>query len=363
MMTQTRRIAALAVLLTAAAAVALAQGSSRNDSVDYAPAVKTVAGTLPVAESYELAISAPTQLNDTGMQDLPSGITASLRVNVASYPDGSSEAEAAGLVSLDDSSLTFFTLGETHTTTVRVAAGSGVTPGDYAFDIQAVGPPGIGWGIASHRLNVSVAAPVISDSTPPDVLITSPANGQAFTFCTGGTAVPVTISAVDAESLVTAVGGTANGVPFTVSPFAPSNTVIVNGSFTASDIGAYAIEGWATSAGGTGISPTVTISVNYAISWLPPLSLGRTINGAVAIKFAARDCEGTFVADTRVHVEVWEGSEVRYSADYGDGSDSVRIEDGIQYVANFHPAAGNHTYTAKVYFNGYLQASLAFSTR
>ena len=37
----------------------------------------------------------------------------------------------------------------------------------------------------------------------------------------------------------------------------------------------------------------------------PPLSLGRTMHGAIAIKFAAGDYDGAFVADTSVRVEVW----------------------------------------------------------
>ena len=365
-MRQGNRIAAIVVLLAAATTAGYAQGPNRdaNDSVDYVPAVKTVAGTLPVSDSYTLNVISPSQLNNKGMQSLPAGIGADLRVNVASYPEGSSPEEAAALVYLEITHLTFFALSETQQTIVHVNAGAGTTPGDYAFDIQAVGPAGIGWGISNHRLNVSVAVPVIVDTTPPDVLITSPANGATMTFCTGGTTVPVAISATDTESFVTAIGATANGTAFGVAPFAPAHAVTTNGSFTASDIGNYALQAWAINAVGlTGYSPTVTVSVKYAISWLPPLSLGRTINGAVAMKFAARDCDGAFVADTRVRVEVWEGSSLRFSAVSGDGSDAVRIEDDTHYIANFHPPSGTHSYVLKVFFNDLLQASTGFATR
>ena len=74
-----------------------------------------------------------------------------LCVNVASYPEGSNQAEAAALVSLDDWSMTFYPLGETHTTTMRVAASVNTTPGDYMYTIQAGGPGGLGWGIATTR--------------------------------------------------------------------------------------------------------------------------------------------------------------------------------------------------------------------
>ena len=117
-------------------------------------------------------------------------------------------------MSLDDWSMTFYALGETHQTTVHVVASNNTTPGDYMYNIQAVGPAGLGWGISNHTLTVTVSQPVVLDTTPPDVKITSPVDGQAFTFCLAGTKVPVTISAVDAESVVTAVGGWVNGSPF-----------------------------------------------------------------------------------------------------------------------------------------------------
>jgi hypothetical protein len=87
-------------------------------------------------------------------------------------------------------------------------------------------------------------------------------------------------------------------------------------------------------------------------SWLPPLSLGKVVAGAVAIKFAANDCNGTFVADNRVRVEVWEGATFRFGANYGDGSAAVRIDaDSGQYIANFQPATGVHSFTVKVLFD------------
>ena len=174
----------------------------------------------------------------------------------------------------------------------------------------------------------------------------------------------MTISAVDAQSPVTAVGFWVNGVPFTVNPFASTNTVLAEGQFVAAAVGAYELRAWATSAGGTGKSPVVGVSVNYAMSWLPPLSLGRTVNGALAIKFAAKDCQGKFVADSSVRVEVWEGTVQRFAAVHGDGSDAVRInEDDEHYIANFHPPSGSHAYTVKVFFNGFQQASTNFTTR
>ena len=350
------QFAAATMLLASSAAIASAQGSGKNDSVDYTPRVHAIAGVLPVDQSYTLAVSAPTQLNDKGLAVLPTGVVATLRVNVASFPEGSSQAEAAALVSLDDWSMTFYALGETHQTTVRVAASVNTPPGDYMYTIQAVGPTGLGWGIANHTLTVTVSEPVVLDTTPPTVSITSPIDGDKFTFCSAGTKVPVTISAVDAESVVTAIGGTVNGTPFTVAPFTPANAVSASGEIVLSAIGSYTLGAWATSAGGTATASPVGISVNYVMSWLTPFVPGRTYGGAIVIKFAARDCNDAFVADTNVEVEIWEGNTLRFSAVEGDGSDAVRIEDE-KYITNFHPPSGNHTYTVKVFFNGYLQAS------
>ena len=96
----------------ASAQLVSAQNSGQNDSVDYAPRVHTVAGTLPLDSQYTLAVSAPTQLNNKGEEALPNGIPAELRVNVASYPEGSTPAAALALVSFDPPSMVFYALGE-----------------------------------------------------------------------------------------------------------------------------------------------------------------------------------------------------------------------------------------------------------
>ena len=169
----------LASMTTMASAQTVsAQNSGQNDSVDYAPRVHTVAGTLPLDKQYTLEVSAPTQLNKKGEEALPNGILAELRVNVASYPEGSTPAAALALVSADPSSMVFYALGQKRTTTVRVVAGANTTPGDYMYTIQAVGPEGMGWGNSSATLTVTVSEPVASDTTPPDVTITSPTAGQ-----------------------------------------------------------------------------------------------------------------------------------------------------------------------------------------
>ena len=72
-MTLLQRFAAATLLLAGTAGMASAQGSGKNDSVDYAPRVNTVAGTLPLTAAYQLSISAPTQMNKKSVDALPSG--------------------------------------------------------------------------------------------------------------------------------------------------------------------------------------------------------------------------------------------------------------------------------------------------
>jgi hypothetical protein len=370
MRTITRTAASLALLFAFAAAAA-AQSSkgngngNGNDSVDYAPKTQNLAGTFPFDRSYPLDITSPSSLNNEGDKAIAVGITANLRVNAEYYPVASNAAVAAALVTLDDPFMVFTALAQTHRTTVRLHVNSSTLPGDYVFTIQADGPNGIGWGNASHTLNVTVSAPVLSDTTPPVVVITSPEDAQAFTFCSAGTVVPVTISATDAESLVTSVWAKANDELFPVSFPSASNNVVANGSITAMGIGSIALQAWAqSSAPQLGQSEMVNISVNYVMSWLPPLSLGKVVSGALAIKFSARDCNGAFVADERVRVEVSEGGVNKFVATPGDGSDAVRIDNVMgQYIANFQPASGVHTYTVKVFFGAFEQASKNFTTK
>ena len=100
MRTISRMAAPLALLFTFAAA-ASAQPNA-NDSVDYAPKTQNLAGTFPFDRSYTLDVTSPSQLNRAGTDAIAAGITATLRVNVADFPEGSSDAAAATLVTLDE---------------------------------------------------------------------------------------------------------------------------------------------------------------------------------------------------------------------------------------------------------------------
>ena len=165
---------------------------------------------------------------------------------------------------------------------------------------------------------------------------------------------------------MTAVNATVNGSAVALSSFTPANNVSVSGTYSATDIGSYTVSATATSAGGTSAPKTATFTVNYTLTFLPPLSLGKTAKGGstIPIKFSARDCTGAFVADERVSVKVYEGTTLVFTAVFGEGSDSVRIDPvAEQYITNFQTSAGAHTYTAKVLFNGFEQQSINCSVR
>src|SRR5688500_320898 len=121
MRTISRMAAPLALLFTFAAA-ASAQPNA-NDSVDYAPKTQNLAGTFPFDRSYTLDITSPSQLNRAGTDAIAAGITATLRVNVVDFPEGSSDAAAATLVTLDDQSLFFNALAQTRRTKIGRASG------------------------------------------------------------------------------------------------------------------------------------------------------------------------------------------------------------------------------------------------
>jgi hypothetical protein len=352
---------AVALALTASLAAAQGGNASFNYSLD-----KTISGTLPVADSYVLTVTSPDRINRSGSFPQEVGLT----VSAADYPLGSSEAQALALVSLGQSSLTYTALSEQKTVTVSVSASSSTVPGDYAFLIRADPAAGIGWGAGDgHTLVVSVAAPTLVDITPPNVQILEPTPGQEFLFCSAGTPVSLTVNASDAETFVTNVYASVNNSPVTLSSFTPANSVTVSGTFSAADIGSYTVKAWATNTVPLTSDPDaakVTIAVNYALSFLPPLSLGKTAKGGstMPIKFTVRDCVGAFVQDTRVTVEVWEGATRRFTATLGDSSTSVRIDaEAEQYITNFQTAAGTHDYTVRVLFNGIVQGTRPFSTR
>ena len=377
MKTNIKRTLALTAFIAAALAlphttVAGGPPDCTGSHVDHVtPADKTIAGVKPFTDSYTVTITSPDCLNSTGLDALAgTGIDLTVGlVGTPTFPAGSSEAEALGLLSFVPTSLHFTALSQDQMFDVNVAATAATTPGDYTYLIGGTGGvSGYGWGVNAGMLTVSVSEPSVTDTTPPVLTIASPSTCPAtYTF---GASVPIEVNAVDAESVITAMSATINGDAFGTTSGLGTNSASVTGTLTPSTIGTYPLAASATSAGGTGTAGPCDIVVNYNFNWLPPISLGKISKGGstMPIKFTISDADGNFVTDTSVEVVVKEGATTRMAAFYGTGASNVRIsETDMQYIVNFQTASGVHTYDVFVYFAGVggqvLQGSISFTTR
>jgi hypothetical protein len=359
------------ILLAMALVLGLAGAVCAKDTT-YAPSPYTIEQTQPFTASYELTVTPPAIMYSgyvtTDMVITPRGD------NAAAAPPVTAEPEV----------LVFHPLGDPQLVVITVAATEATVPDTYTYTIVShrprPEPPAvddiIGWGDGSTTLTVVVAAPTtLPDTTPPSVTITKPSADQAFAFCTGGTPVDIAFNAQDAESGISQVAADVKGNPVSLSTAGlGTGSVDASGTYTAAAIGAYTVKAQATSEGGTS-DASANFSVNYAISWLPPLSIGKTNKGGstIPIKFTARDGKGAFVHDASVKVEVFEvtsGGDVQaLNGLFGEGSTNLRIDDlAGQYTINFQTASGMHNYRVDVSFNDadgnpFKQGSKTFSVR
>jgi hypothetical protein len=341
------------------------------DSV--APADQTISGTKPYTDSYTVTVTSPSMLNNAGDTQLANGgINLTVSATPLTWPSGSSSTQAAGLLSGPGvppalAVLNFTAVSQDRSFLLTVTTTAGTIPGDYTYDIGGASPGGYGWGVTTAMLTVQVAEPTVSDTTPPAVTFASPATCPAtYTF---GQSVSININAVEDMSPITAFTATINGDAFGSATGIGTQSANINGTFTPSMIGTYTVAASATSVGGTG-NASCDLNVNYDLTWLPPISLGKTSKGGstMPIKFAIRDASGEFVTDDSVHVIVKEGATEVFSAFFGEGASNVRIsETDEQYIVNFQTASGVHNYDVLAYFDGVggevLQGTKTFSTR
>lgn len=368
----------VAMALTAVVALLGGVGvaSVHANDATYSPSDKSLGeinrpSTGTTVANYTLAIVSPSALNGTGRAALGAGgIFANSKVTSTSRPDGVSAADALGLVAVAPAGALYTALSQSKDFSVTVTISAATVIGDYTYLLQADPTMnGIGWGLSGATLSFSVVEPAATDTTPPTIVLTV---ASPVTFCLGGTPISFSYTASDADTPISSVVARVNGdpVPVTASVIG-TNAVSGEGAFTAAAIGTYTITVEATSEGGTG-SDTGDVKVKYQVTWLPPLSLGKTAKGGstVPIKFTVRDCVGAFVYDESVRVAVYEmtaGGDVEaLSGVYGTGASSVRVDPTAeQYIVNFQTSSGAHNYAADVWFDhgDETQGSKSFSVR
>jgi len=274
-------------------------GGSVPSSVSYFPLTKIIQGNQPLTTSYELEFVAP--------DNLPAGtpVTVALNLSILSKPAAATDATALSFVSLSATSLTFSGPNDRKTIQVAVDFPVGEAAGDYAYKILPAGWPVTANGIfdPGATINAIVAPPTTTDTSPPAVVLLTPADGDQFTyFPISGVpvSVPVTFAATVGPfgAPISRMSATLNGVPVPVTATG-LDTLSAAGSatLTLTAGGNYTLAVTAGSLNGNGIAtadltvnvtappPTITTSAPT-----PGASFSFTLGGAgaaVPVSFAA----------------------------------------------------------------------------
>lgn len=381
------RALGIAVLVSAVAGNASAQGKPGNDSADWcvlsadacAGKDKTVSVTQGEGTSFSGRLISPDKLN-AGASALP--INAYLATGEWSAYCG--ESLACGVnptVIVTPSMLTFTDFTQPQDFLVQVFAGSNVVPGEYTVKIKTFGPDNeqlrsIGWGLGSGlSLTIMVTAP--GTCAQPTLSIIAPAEGSSFSICqvnasTLQGSTPVAVS-LEASSGITGFGAVISKAddtnPSIVSlvqnlatdPATATGTGSANGS-----IGSYKLTASATNACGT-VTQTRAFAVNYVFDWLPPTPTTPNASASLPTKFSIRDCSGAFVADQTVEVTLSNGNGFSVTRSFGATPNTgvtISTVDEV-YHTNFDlPAGQGVTYTIVVKFQGVQQGpARTFTTK
>lgn len=145
--------------------------------VVYNPLAKVVQGNQPLAQSYVLSVTSPS--------NLPVGTSATVTLNgsMLSQPAGVDDATALSFLSMSPNTLTFTAPSQTLTTTVSVNVPIGQYAGNYAYRIKPSGwPASISVTDEGATVNALVSPPTATDDTPPSVLLQIPVNGTIYTY-------------------------------------------------------------------------------------------------------------------------------------------------------------------------------------
>jgi hypothetical protein len=236
------------------------------------------------------------------------------------------------------------------------------TPGSYTLVFTATNAFG-----PATPVTVPFSVQAYSPPVTPTVSISAPANGAVITRVAGApaTAVNYAFGATTASGTIQTVSVTLNGVAITPATLSGLNTANVTGggvlSFSAA--GTHVLTVTVTN-GSASASATTTFTVNQTLpqvcqnlTWLPPISLNKTIEGGstMPIKFRL-DCGGNFVRDPSTLIAIYEiyangtmSNPVIYPYGTGSANPPDYAIHGNHYHLNFKTAKGVHRYRIEVY--------------
>lgn len=276
--------------------------------VSYFPLTKIIQGNQPLAESYALEIFSPDNLPANTL------VTVALNLSVLSKPEGVADATALSFVSLSATSLTFSGPSNKQTIQVSVNFPVGEAAGDYAYKILPSGWPVTANGILDpgSTINAIVAPPQVVDTSPPAVVLLTPADGDQFTyFPASGVSVTVPVSFVatvgQSGDSIDSMRATLNGVPIPVTTTGLDTLdASASATLTLTAGGNYAL---AVSGGNLYGESTVTADLTVIVSAPPPVitasaptpgaSFSFTLGGAgasIPVSFAANSPFGNITA-------------------------------------------------------------------
>lgn len=260
-------------------------GGSLPSIVSYFPITKVIQGNQPLAETYSLDIFSP--------DNLPPGtpVVVTLGLSVLSKPAEASETEALSFVSLSATSLTFNGPTEKRTIEVSVNFPIGAAAGDFAYKILPSGWPTTANGISDNgaTINAIVALPVAVDTSPPAVVLLTPADGAQFTY-SPLSGVPVTVPVNFAATVgqggkpIDRMVAALNGVPVSVTPTglgtlaasaAATLTLTAGGNYTLAVTG-----------GNVHGDSTVTADLTVVVNAPPPVITASAPTAGASFSFA-----------------------------------------------------------------------------
>jgi hypothetical protein len=260
---------------------------------------------------------------------------------------------------------------------VLIGSGTGPTAAvRFGFGVWSSSGHFTGQEVKVHFDNFE--ARLISPYQEPPTVVLGDSPSGSYIDCINGRPIDVEFGAVHQTQPITALSATVNGEPVALMTSGIGTKVAAaTGTFVAPGIGVYTLTARASSAAGTGYADEI-FTVDYDLTWLPPVSLGKPFRGGstVPLKFSIRDCQGRFVRDDSVRVVIHEvsthGEVLQLVGTLGVGAQSVRVDDRDgHYIINFPTARGARQYRADVSFGavtdaetGYmLQGSTVFSAR